>query len=93
MRLESCERETIINFNEEEANTSIYTANKAMRRKLERLAKERPEDCQLYRVSRDGQAAEFYIPKTWIKISPPRVASEAQKAAARVASQKAKNMR
>ncbi len=72
MQLTNYERETILNFNEGEATASVYTHSAALRRKLERLAKEHPEDCRLHQVSHDGQAAEFYIPKGWIKIIPPR---------------------
>ena len=61
------------------------------RSRLEQLAQERPEDCRLVKTCHDGQAVEYYIPKSWIKIRPPRVASEAQKAAAMAALQKAKN--
>lgn len=75
------EQETIINFNEEEKTASVYTHNAPLRRRLEQLAQERPEDCRLFKSCHDGQAAEYYIPKSWIKIRPPRVASEAQKEA------------
>lgn len=75
MALSNYERETILNFNEREDTASIYTHNKAMRHKLERLAKERPGECRMYQPSHDGQSAEFYIPKGWIRINPPRVAT------------------
>ena len=91
MNLTRYEQETIINFNEEEKTASVYTHNGTMRRRLEQLAQERPEDCRLFKTCHDGQAIEYYIPKNWIKIRPPRVASEAQKAAAMAALQKAKN--
>jgi len=75
------EQETIINFCEEEKTAGIYTHNKPLRRKLESLALDRPEDCRLIRVSHDGRAADYIIPKAWVKIIPPRVISEAQRAA------------
>lgn len=81
MNMARYEQETIINFNEEEKTAGIYTHNKPLRRKLESLALDRPEDCRLVRVSHDGRAADYTIPKSWIKIVPPRIASEAQKAA------------
>lgn len=92
MNLTNYERETILNFNEGEDTASIYTHSRALRRKLDKLASDRPDDCKLHCVSRDGQALEFHIPKKWIKISPPRVSTEAQRAAARAALQKAKSM-
>ena len=42
---------------------------------------DRPEDCRLVKASRSGRAVDYTIPKSWIKIVPPRIASEAQKAA------------
>ena len=90
MELALYERETIINFNEAESTASIYTHNKALRRTLDKLAQERPEDCRIDRVSHDGAATDYSVPKSWVKIRPPRIASEAQKAASRAAAQKAK---
>ena len=48
---------------------------------LAALARDRPEDCRLVKVSHSGRAVDYTIPKSWIKIVPPRTASEAQKAA------------
>lgn len=41
MKLSRYERETIISFNEEEQLASVYTHNKALRNKLNKLAQER----------------------------------------------------
>ena len=90
MELALYERETIINFNEAESTASIYTHNKALRRTLDKLAQERPEDCRIDRVSHDGAATDYSVPKSWVKIRPPRIASEAQKAASRAAAERAK---
>ena len=90
MDLSLYERETIINFNEAESAANIYTHNKALRRTLDKLAQERPEDCHIDRVSHGGTAADYIIPKAWVKIRPPRIASVAQKAASRAAAEKAK---
>lgn len=75
------EQETIINYNEAEAIAGVYTHNKSLRRRLERLAGERPEECRLEKVSRHGDAADYIIPKSWIHIYPPRQISEEQRAA------------
>ena len=80
-RLTNYERETIINFNEGEDTASVYTHNKALRRRLELLAQERPEECQLYKVTHWDEAVEYYIPKRWLKINPTRILSEAQREA------------
>lgn len=44
MSISRLEQETIINFNEAEPTASIYTHNGALKRRLEKLAKERPAD-------------------------------------------------
>ena len=72
MKLTRYEQETVINYNEEESTASIYTHNRALRRKLEKLSADRPEDCRLYRISRDGLAVEYCLPKSWVRINPPR---------------------
>lgn len=79
MNMARYEQETIISFNEEEKTAGIYTHNKMLRQKLAALARDRPEDCRLVKVSRSGRAVDYTIPKSWIKIVPPRIASEAQK--------------
>lgn len=79
MKLSRLEQETIITYNEAEQTASIYSYNKAMHNKLERLEKERPEDCRVERVYPDG-VKEYQVPKAWIKVVPPRQLSEAQKA-------------
>ena len=90
MDLTAYERETIINYNEAEQTASVYTHNKTLRRTLDKLAQERPEDCRFVRVCHEGAAADYIVPKAWVKIRPSRIASEAQKAASRAAAEKAK---
>lgn len=75
------EQETIIGFNEAEATASVYTHNGALKRKLEKLAKERPADVQLSRRYPEG-AVEYTIPKRWVRVNATRVLSEAQREAA-----------
>lgn len=89
-RLTNYERETIINFNESEDTASVYTHNKPLRRRLEQLSKERPEDCRLYKVTHWGEAVEYYIPKSWLRINPIRILSEAQREALEKAREAAK---
>lgn len=91
MKISKIEAETIFNFNEEEAEASIYTHNKRLIRQLAVLAAERPQECRLGRNCHNGAAVEYLVPKTWLKIRPPRTASEAQKTAARLALQRARN--
>lgn len=79
MNLSLYEQETIINFNEEEKTASVYTHNRALRRKLELLAQERPGDCHREKTSHDGKAVDYSIPKAWVKITPKRVLTDEQK--------------
>lgn len=54
MSISRLEQETIIGFNEAEATASVYTHNGALKRKLEKLARERPADVQLSRRFSEG---------------------------------------
>lgn len=72
MNLSLYEQETILNYNEAETTASVYTHNKALIRKLDKLAQERPGDCHREKTSHEGKAVDFVIPKAWIKINPPR---------------------
>lgn len=91
MKISKVEAESIFNFNEEEAEASVYTHNKRLIRQLAKLAAERPQECRLARECRDGVAVEYTLPKSWLKIRPPRAASAAQRAAAVAALAKARN--
>ena len=75
MNLTRYERETIITYNDEEKTAGVYTHNKALLRKLEQLSQARPDECKLEGMSRGGQAADYIIPKSWVRIYPPRVAA------------------
>lgn len=79
MNLTNYERETILNFNEGENTASVYTHSRALRRKLDKLSADRPEECRLVKTSHGGEATEYCIPKKWVKISPPRQISQAQR--------------
>lgn len=80
MKIPLLEQETVINYNEKEKTASVYTFRKPLIRKLEELSNTRPEEAKLLRTYPDG-AREYEVPKTWIRISPPRAYSEEQRAA------------
>lgn len=73
------ERETIITFNEKEPTASVYTMNGALIRKLEGMAQSRADDARRIKTYPDG-AQEYEVPKKWVKVQPPRVYSEEQRA-------------
>lgn len=75
MKLSRYEQETIVSFNEEEQTASVYTHNRALRNRLQRLAQERPTECRLLNTGSGGRAADYSIPKGWLRIHPPRAAA------------------
>ncbi len=79
MKLSNIEKETVINFNEAERTASIYTHNEALKRQLLELCRTYPEQVRQTDANRWGGLA-FELPKKWLKVSPPRVLSPAQRA-------------
>ena len=87
MSLTLQEQETVILFNEAEKTAGVYTHNRPFLRKLEKLAQDRPDECRLKRNDRASRAAEYIVPKRWIKINAPRQISEEEKARLRKVSE------
>ena len=79
MKLTNVERETIINFNEAEAAASVYTHNEALKGRLLELCRTYPKQVRQTGANRWG-GFTFELPKKWLKVSPPRVLSPAQRA-------------
>lgn len=79
MRLTNIEKETVINFNEAEGVASVYTHNEALKHQLLELCQSHPEQVQQIAVNALG-GRTFELPKRWLKVSPPRVLSPAQRA-------------
>ena len=78
MKLSRIEQETIINFNEAEDTASIYTHNTALKERLSRLCRDRSS--QVRQTSDNGRGGlTFELPKKWLKVTPPRVLSPAQR--------------
>lgn len=67
--LDKYERETIINFNEAETTASVYTFNRSLQSKLNKLLSSNPDISLKYS---DEERAEYIVPKKWIKVGPPR---------------------
>lgn len=74
------ERETNIQFNEVSPTALIQTDNAPLRRQLDALAKTNPGECIRERVDQYG-GGFYQIPKSWIRVKPPRVMSDEEKAA------------
>lgn len=75
------EQETIITFNENDPTASVYTMNRALIRKLDGLTVTRANEARRVKTYPDG-AQEYEVPKKWVKVSPPRILSDAQREAA-----------
>ncbi len=79
MKLSNVEKETVINFNEGERVASVYTHNAALIKQLSELCRTHPE--QVRQTAANGWGGvTFELPKKWLKVSPPRVLSPAQRA-------------
>lgn len=78
MALLKVEQETIILFNEAETTASVYTHNAALQRVLLELCQTHPAQVRQTEDNRCG-GLTFELPKKRVKISPPRVLSDAQK--------------
>jgi hypothetical protein len=76
-KLSGLERETIILFNEADATAEIEAHSRAMKNQLGRVLREHPEEISL--VRRDEYADYYTLPKRWVKIVPPRKATEKQR--------------
>lgn len=67
--LTSYEKETVIVYNNEESTAQVFTYHRALQNKLNKLLETNPE----ISVLRSGDEwIEYMVPKSWIKVSPPR---------------------
>lgn len=67
--LTNYEKETIINYNNEERTAQVFTYHRALQNKLNKLLGVNPD----ISVLRKGDEwTEYIVPKSWIKVSPPR---------------------
>jgi hypothetical protein len=69
MKLTRYEKETIINYNEEEETASVYTHNNKLREKLLRLAVKYPDKIMVENKGRG--VASFIVPKRCISVREP----------------------
>ena len=63
------ERETCINYSYGDDTASVYTFDRKLQNKLNKLAKDRTD---VIIVKNDGESTEYELPKSFIKVSPPR---------------------
>ena len=80
MSISKIEQETVILFNEAEANASVYTYNGTLKRKLSGLCSTRPEEAR--QTKDDGRGGlPFEVPKRWVKVNAGPVYTEEQRQA------------
>ena len=85
MNLTKYEQETIINYNAGEQMATVYTADKAVMRKIDALVTEYPD---IYRVVNETDVGkEYSMSKSYISYRKPRRISEAKREQARKAMQ------
>ena len=77
--LTAMERETIITYNNAENTANCFTLRLPVRRRLLQLAEEYPDEVHINKQEED--MIDVDIPKSWVKIRPPRRLSDEQKAA------------
>lgn len=80
MKLTAYEREAIINYNIAEADASVYTHDKKLTARLEKLTAKYPKEFRLKDRSVNGDAT-YIFPKRYVTIREPY--SEARRQAAR----------
>ena len=80
MSLSKYETETVITFNDDSDNATVYTCHKRIMTMIEKRGIEPKKE---YVNSKRVVAKQYEVPKKWVKIYPPRQVSESQREAAR----------
>lgn len=81
MKLTKYEQETIVNYNAGEQTASVYTADKAVMRRFDRLVAEYPEHYQL--VEQTEVSKTYSMPKSYVSYRKPRKVTIEQRELAR----------
>lgn len=77
MNLTRYEQEVVINLNADEDMATVYSANPAWIRKMDKLVQEFPE---VFRIKRQTEISKTYeLPKKLVRIGKPRELSPAQR--------------
>jgi len=89
MSLSAYERETVIIFNDGEDTATVTSSQSTVWTKMARRGVE-PD--QVEKMGGRVVTKFFTVPKSWIKIAPPKRVSESQREAARVTLKKARSV-
>lgn len=71
-------RENVIEWLKDEERVSLTITQGRYKTRIERLAKERPDECQVLARNKDGSIF-VYIPVSWIRINPGMNLTEEQR--------------
>lgn len=75
-------KENMIEWLRGQSVAVVTITQERFKTRLDHLAKERPEECQI--IARNNEGSIFaHVPVSWVKISPPREVSEELKQQAR----------
>ena len=70
------EKETSIFYNEEDETANVYTYNRGLISRLDKLCKSRPDECKIHKIINDTvedlQSKEYQVPKSWVTVRPPK---------------------
>lgn len=78
MRLTKYEKETHLNYTQEDEYAMISTFDSRLKRRLLELSKTKPEECSGKQGDLINEAVYFF-PKKWVRINPPRTISDKQR--------------
>ena len=70
------ERETVVTYNDEEPEATVYTCNRSLISKLDKLSEKDPA---IIETKRDECSKTYKLPKRYINIKIPRQLSEEQR--------------
>lgn len=76
MILSKYEQETIINYNQEEKTATIYTCDRSLISKLNKLSE---KDSTIIETNGDEYSRTYTLPKKYISVKIPRQLSEEQR--------------
>lgn len=77
MGLTAIEQETVITFNSAEPQAIIYTCQKHIKNKLDKLCVERPEDYK--RIKQDEVSSTYLMNKECLKFGKKRILTDEQR--------------
>ncbi|MCM1222589.1 MAG: hypothetical protein NC548_49810 [Lachnospiraceae bacterium] len=81
MKLSRYEQETIVNYNAGEQTATVYTRDKSVMRKLDRLVADFPDTYSL--TGQDEVSKTYSFPKSYVSYCKPRTVSKEQRERAR----------